>query len=449
VGRWYDGRAMTIVKPQHRREWRNWAENQSCRPVGVHAPSTEEELVQIVREAAANGERVKVVGAGHSFTAIALTDGHLVSLDNYQQILRTDAVSGRVTVQSGIKLHRLNEELDRRGLAMPNLGDIDRQSISGAISTATHGTARDLGGIARDVVGLRLIAGDGSVIDCSADENAELFHAARVGLGALGVISTVTLQCVPSFNLHAREMPSPVDELWANLDEHLAANDHFEFFWVCGTRWALAKFNNRTQADGPKRSAWRGFRDDILFGNIGFAATCWAGRINPRWIPRVAKLVPSAGLADYVDKSYKVFCSPRWTHFYEMEYSIPIEAAKEAFDRVRDYITRTGLILSFPIEVRFTVGDDIPLSTAHGRRSCYIAAHVYQHTHYQQYFEAVEDIMDDYGGRPHWGKLHFQTAESLAPRYPEWQAFQSARKQIDPQGRFANAYLDRVIGTAG
>lgn len=437
---------MALSKPQHRVQWRNWAANQVCRPARIHAPSTEEELVQIVRDAAANGERVKVVGAGHSFTAIALTDGHLITMENYQQILKTDAVSCQVTVQAGIKIHRLNEELDRRGLAMQNLGDIDRQSISGAISTATHGTARELGGIARDVVGLRIIAGDGSMIDCSATENPEIFHAARVGLGALGVVSTVTLQCVPSFNLHAREVPSNVDDILANLDEHIAANDHFEFYWVTGTRWAIAKFNNRTLADGPKRSAFRQFRDDVLFNNLAFGAVCWTGRLNEKLIPRIAKVMPSGGATEYVDKSYKVFCSPRWIHFYEMEYAIPMEAAKEAVNRVRSYIAKSGLILAFPIEVRFTIGDDIPLSTAYGRKSCYIAVHVYQHMQYQQYFEAVEDIMDDYGGRPHWGKLHFQTAETLAPRYAEWDEFQKARRGIDPDGRFSNAYLDRVVG---
>jgi len=440
---------MAVSKPQHRAEWHNWAANQKCRPARIHAPSTEEELVEIVRDAAANRERVKVVGAGHSFTAIALTDGHLISLDNYQQILKTDAVTCQVTVQAGMKIHRLNEELDRRGLAMQNLGDIDRQSISGAISTATHGTARELGGIALDVVGLRLIAGDGAIVDCSATENPEIFHAARVGLGALGVISTVTLQCVPSFNLHAREVPSNVDEILANVDEHIASNDHFEFFWVPGTRWAIAKFNNRTLADGPRRSAFRQFRDDVFFNNLAFGAVCWTGRFNEKLIPRIAKVMPSGGATEYVDKSYKVFCSPRWIHFYEMEYAIPIEAAKEAVNRVRSYIAKSGLILAFPIEVRFTIGDDIPLSTAYGRRSCYIAVHVYQHMQYQQYFEAVEDIMDDYGGRPHWGKLHFQTSETLAPRYPEWDAFQNARRRIDPDGRFSNAYLDRVLGSIG
>jgi L-gulonolactone oxidase len=437
------------TKTAKRLSWKNWAENQECTPARIESPASEEELVAVVKRAAERDQRVKVVGSGHSFTAIALTDGRLVKLDNYQQVLRTDGATGRVTVQAGIKLHKLNEELDRRGLAMPNLGDIDRHSISGAIATSTHGTARDLGGIARDVVGMRLIAGDGSVVDCSADENADVFHAARVGLGALGVVSTVTLQAVPAFKLHAKEVPMDVDDVLANLEEHVQGNDHFEFFWVPGTRWALTKSNNRTEADEPRRTRWREFRDDILFSNVAFGALARTGRIRPSLIPRVAKVLPSAGATEYVDKSYKVFCSPRWIHFYEMEYAIPYEAVTEALNRVRDYVRRSGLILSFPVEVRTTVGDDIPLSTANGRRTAYIAVHVYQHTHYQQYFEAVEDIMDDYGGRPHWGKLHFQTAESLAPRYPEWEAFQAVRRKLDPDGRFSNPYLDRVIGPAG
>jgi L-gulonolactone oxidase len=389
-----------------------------------------------------------VPGTGHSFTGIALTDGHLVSMDRYQRVLSADPISGLVTVQAGIKLHRLNAALDRRGLAMRNLGDIDRQSIAGAVSTSTHGTARDLGGIATDIAGLRLVAGDGSVIDCSAEVEPELFKAARVGLGALGVISTVTLQTVPAFTLNAVEAPMNVDELLEGLDQHVADNDHFEFFWVPGTRWAIAKFNNRRGEPAVGRGRWRQFRDDILFSNVAFGLMCRIGRLRPALIPRVAKALPAAGATRYTDVSHRVFCSPRHIRFYEMEYAIPFEAAAEAFNRVRDYVARSGLILSFPVEVRFTTGDDIPLSTASGRRSAYIAVHVYQHTHYQQYFEAVEDIMDDYGGRPHWGKLHFQTAETLAPRYPMWDEFQAARRRLDPEGRFANPYLDRVIGPA-
>jgi L-gulono-1,4-lactone dehydrogenase len=426
--------------------WKNWAGNQQCSPLSIEEPKTEERLVRIVKAAADTEERVKVAGSGHSFTGIALTDGRMVSLDRYRRLLKVDREQKTATVQAGIKISRLNHELDARRLGLPNLGDINYQSISGAIATGTHGTARDLGGIATQVTGMRIVAADGSVIDCSAEHDAEAFRCARVGLGALGIVSTVTLQCVPAFNLHAVEMPMRVDEVLADLDTHLRENDHFEFFWVPNTGWALTKRNNRTDEPRRTRGLWKEFRDDVLYSNVAFGALCRIGRVRPSLIPRVAKMLPSSGRTEYVDRSYRVFSSPRMVRFYEMEYAIPKEAAVEAFNRVRDYVKRSGLVLSFPVEVRFATADDIPLSMAHGRDTCYIAVHVYQGTHYQQYFEAVEDIMDDYGGRPHWGKLHFQTAETLAPRYPEWELFQKVRKRLDPKGMFSNPYLERVLG---
>jgi L-gulonolactone oxidase len=329
---------------------------------------------------------------------------------------------------------------------MPNLGDIAYQSIAGAISTATHGTGVGLTGLAGAVVGMRLITGDGGVIDCSAEQDPELFHVARVGLGATGIVSTVTLQCEPAFNLRAVESPARVDELLANLDEHVHGNDHFEFFWVPHTGWALTKWNNRTDEPERPRGRWQAFRDDLLLSNTAFGALCRIGRLRPTLIPRLSRMIPSSGRVEYIERSYRVFASPRLVRFYEMEYAIPIEHAAEALNRVRDFVKRSGLMISFPVEVRFTASDDIPLSTAYGRTTCYIAVHVFQGTQYQQYFEAVEDIMDDYGGRPHWGKLHFQTAETLAPRYPEWDRFQAIRARIDPAGLFTNAYLDRVLG---
>ena len=426
--------------------WRNWAGNQQCAPLSIERPRSEAELVDTVRRAAAAGERVKVAGAGHSFTGAALTDGRLVSLDGYCGVPAEDRERGTVTVQAGIRLQDLNRELDRRGLALPNLGDIAYQSIAGAIATATHGTGRLLGGLATQVCGMRLVAGDGEVIECSPDAEPELFRAARVGLGALGIASTVTLQCVPAFRLRAVEEPVRVDEVLASLDEHVDGNDHFEFFWVPHTGWALTKRNNRTDEPLAPRSRWQAFRDDILLSNVAFGALCRAGRLRPGLIPRLSKLVPSAGRVEYVDTSYRVFASPRLVRFYEMEYAIPRAAAAEALNRVRELVDRSGLRISFPVEVRFTAADDISLSTAHVRESCYIAVHVYQGMQYQQYFEGVESIMDDYGGRPHWGKLHFQTAETLAPRYGEWDAFQRARARLDPEGRFTNRYLDRVLG---
>ncbi len=426
--------------------WKNWAGNQVCAPVSIRQPSSEHELVGIVKEAASAGPRVKVVGAGHSFTAIACTDGILIDLAHYGRVLAHDADAGTVTVEAGITLHRLCDELDRRGLALENMGDIAYQSIAGATSTATHGTGLRFGNISSRIVGMRLIAGDGSIVDCSATERPDVFEVARVGLGALGILSTITLQCVPAFRVHAIEEAMRVDDVIADLDAHAAENDHFEFYWVPHTGWALTKRNRRTQEPARPRGRIAEWRDDIVLPNLAFGAMCRIGRRKPSWIPKLAKAIPSTGVIDYIDRSDKVFTSPRLVHFYEMEYAVPREVLGEALNRVRALVDQLGIPLSFPVEVRVVAPDDIPLSTAFGRETGYIAVHVYQGTPYDAYFQGVEAIMDSYGGRPHWGKMHFQRAETLAPRYPRWDAFQSVRAELDPESRFANQYLDRVLG---
>jgi len=426
--------------------WRNWAGNQVCSPVALEQPGTDAELVEIAKEAAAKGTRVKVVGAGHSFTDIACTDGVQVSLDNYDRVLYVDRERARVTVQAGIRLWALNEALAARGLALENLGDIAYQSIAGAISTSTHGTGANFGGLATQVVGLDLICADGSVVSCSAEEEPETFHAARVGLGALGVLSTVTLQCVPGYNLRAVEEPMRVDHVLEHVDEYVAENDHFEFYWVPHTGWALTKRNNRTNDEAAGRSRFGEFRDRVLLENLAFGATARVGRLRPAWIPRLARILPSTGRTEYVERSYRVFASPRYVHFYEMEYSIPRQHAATAVSQLIDFVRTSGLQISFPVEVRFTAPDDIPLSTATGRESTYIAVHVYRGMPYEQYFRGVEAIMDKLDGRPHWGKLHYQSAATLAPKYPQWNQWQGVRRRLDPDGRFANAYTERVLG---
>jgi L-gulono-1,4-lactone dehydrogenase len=426
--------------------WRNWAGNQECTPAVVASPETEDELAATVRQAASDGHRVKAIGAGHSFTGCALTDGVQVRLDRYQGVLQVDRESRLVTVQAGITLRRLNAALAAQGLAMENLGDIAYQSVAGAIATSTHGTGARFGGLATQVVGMRVVTGDGEVLELSAGQEPELFAAARVGVGALGMVSTVTLQCVPAFRLHAVEEPQRVDAVLEALDDHVDGNDHFEFFWVPHTGWALTKTNRRTDEPADPPSRWRSFRDGILVENVAFGAACRVGRWRPSLIPRAMKLVPSSGRKEYVERSDKVFASPRLVHFYEMEYAVPREHAVAAVNGVREYVRRSGLQISFPVEVRFTRGDDIPLSTASGRDSCYVAVHVYRGMQYHQYFTAVESIMDELGGRPHWGKLHFQTAATLASRYPRWAEAQTARARLDPPGTFRNEYTDRVLG---
>ena len=426
--------------------WKNWAGNQRSNGVAFHSPDNEPDLVAIVKMARESNQRVKVVGHGHSFTGIAVTDGHIVSLENFNNVLNVDTATNEVTVQSGIRLSHLNEKLDLMGLAMPNLGDIAYQSLAGSISTSTHGTGVSKTGLAAQVVGLRLIAADGSIHDCSLHENAELFHVARVGLGALGILSTVTLKVVPAFNLHAVEEPMRLDYVLDHLEELNSGNDHFEFFWVPHTGWALTKRNNRTTLPANPQKRVRAWWNKTVIENYAFGALCWIGRLLPSLIPRIAKALPSSGRVEYVNKSFKVFTSKRIVKFYEMEYAIPRSELKVALNRVRKMVEVKKFKLNFPVEVRFTAADDIPLSTACGRESAYVAVHVYKGMNYDEFFREVELIMNDYEGRPHWGKIHFQSLESLSSRYHEIQRFADVRNRLDPEGVFTNDYLCRVLG---
>ena len=426
--------------------WSNWAGNQRVEQASRYSPKTEDELQQIVRQASTNRLRVKAVGSGHSFTAIALAEEILVDLSHYDQVIEIDKTKNTVTVQSGIQLSKLNIELHRNNLAMQNLGDIAYQTIAGAISTSTHGTGLKFSGIANQVVAMRIVLADSSVVDCSPEINAELFHCARVGLGALGLISTVTLQLISAFNLSVIEEPMRVYDVLANLDHHVECNDHFEFFWVPHTGWALTKRNNRTSEVAKPMSKFSHWYSKTLMENYAFGAVCMLGRAKPSLIPKLAKALPSSGRNEYCDASHKVFTSKRIIKFYEMEYAIPREACEEALNRVRRMVKDSGFFLNFPVEVRFTAPDEIPLSTASNRESAYIAVHIYKGMNYVPYFREVESIMNSYQGRPHWGKLHFQDAKSLAPRYPQWDVFQNVRNLVDPNRTFANRYTETVLG---
>ena len=427
-------------------QWRNWARNHIAHPAAIHHPASEDELVAIVLAAAGAGRQVKVVGAGHSFSDIGVTDGDLIILDRYTRVLGIDIERRRITVQAGLSLHELNDLLDRRGLAMANLGDIDVQTVAGATSTGTHGTGAKLKGLAASIVGLRLVTGDGSMFECDADDGSELLDVVRVGLGALGVVSTVTLEVVPSFNLRVRNEPRRLEALLRDLDSLVDDNDHFEFFWVPHTEWGLTKTNNRTTEPLTPPSRIGHYANDIVFENVGLGAICRLGRRRPSLTPRLAQLSRLSSKREFIDKSYEVFATRRLVRFCEMEYAIPREACAEALVRVRRLIEDRDYKVSFPIEVRFAAADEIALSTAHGRASAYIAVHMFEGVPYEEYFRGVEAIMNEYGGRPHWGKLHFQTAETLAPRYPRWTEFQAWRRRLDPDGRFANAYTGRVLG---
>ncbi len=429
-------------------EWQNWAGDQRCAPAAIERPSSIAEIAAALERAAAQDQRVRVVGAGHSFSDIALTDGRLLRLDRMSRLLEVDRSSGLVRVQGGITIHALNARLAAIGLALENLGDIDVQSIAGAISTATHGTGARLRNIPSQVAALTLVLADGSTLHCSEQDDPELLRAARVGLGALGVVAEVTLRCVPAFNLRGLDAPAPLRETLERFEELALANDHFEFFVFPHTDTALTRTNNRTEEPARPRGRASSYANDVLLTNHVFGLFCRLARRMPAQIPRINRLVTRlAGASRRVDRSDRIFASPRLVRFTEMEYALPREHTVEAVRRVLELVEGPpSLAVPFPIEVRTVAADDALLSTATGRDSGYVAVHMFEGMEWEPYFRAVEAIMDELGGRPHWGKRHFQSAATLRERYPEWERFQAVRRRLDPGGRFANAYTDRVLG---
>ncbi|MFI1103606.1 D-arabinono-1,4-lactone oxidase [Streptomyces melanogenes] len=427
--------------------WRNWAGNVTARPVREVAPASVAELADAVRRAAEDGLKVKAVGTGHSFTTAAATDGVLIRPDLLTGIREIDRTAMTVTVEAGTPLKRLNAVLAREGLSLTNMGDIMEQTVAGATSTGTHGTGRDSASIAAQITGLELITADGSLLTCSAEENPEVFAAARIGLGALGVVSALTFAVEPEFLLTAREEPMTFDKVTSEFDALHAENEHFELYWFPHTGNCNTKRNNRSAGPAAPPGRVSGWIEDEFMSNGLFQVVCSLGRAVPATIPAIAKVSSRALSArTYTDIPYKVFTSPRRVRFVEMEYAVPREAVVAALREVRALVERSNLRVSFPVEVRTAPADDIALSTASGRDTAYIAVHMYKGTPYQAYFTAVERIMTAHAGRPHWGKVHTRDAEYFAEAYPRFGEFTALRDRLDPDRLFGNAYLRRVLG---
>jgi len=426
--------------------WRNWAGTEAAVATEVVRPRDLDELSTAVTDAKRS---VRARGSGHSFTAVGAAHDRAIDLSAWTGVVSVDAASGLVTVRSGTSLRALNAELDRLGLAMTNLGDIDAQTIAGAISTGTHGTGARFGGISTQVAALELVLADGSVVTCSADERPELFAAGRVGLGAFGVISTVTLRTEQSFVLHAEERPEPLDDVLAGLDENCADNDHFEFYWFPYGRNALTKRNNRLPAGSLPEplSRTRQFFEYQLMENQVFGAVCRVGRaVRPlvRPLNRLSSAVLSARA--YSDVSHKVFVTNRNVRFVESEYAVPRESLAEVLGELRQRVPKLADPVMFPVEIRVAAADDIWLSTAYERDSAYIAIHQFVGMPYREYFDLFESIAGAVGGRPHWGKMHSLDASVLRERYPRFEDFTALRASVDPSGKFLNPYLSRVLG---
>jgi L-gulono-1,4-lactone dehydrogenase len=418
--------------------WANWARQQRCAPERIETPRSEEELVRAVASASA----VKVAGSGHSFTDIACTDGVMIDMSGMRRVLSVHG--NEVTVEAGITLRELGEELRSRGLAMENQGDVDPQTLAGAISTATHGTGAGFGNLSSQVVGMRLVDGTGELRDIT---DGDELRAARVSLGALGAIAAVTLRSVPAFTIHRLDEPRPLEDVLPRLEELVASRDHWEAFVMPYTRRALTLTSERTDRAPEPRGRIGAFVHDVVLENAVLGLFCRTGRAFPSLIPSLnRRLAGLMGRSEHLDASNRVYANTRLVRFTEMEYAIPRERAGEALERVLALIERRRLPIGFPIELRVTGRDDALLSTAHERDTAYIAVHQFVGMEFETYFRAVEAIMDEYEGRPHWGKRHYQTDATLRPRYPEWDRFAEIRERLDPERRFENDYLRRVLG---
>jgi L-gulono-1,4-lactone dehydrogenase len=419
--------------------WRNWTGDQGCVPERVERPGSEEELAGIV----AGAERVRVAGAGHSFTDIACTDHVMVDVSRMGRVLRVEGELA--TVQGGITLHKLGIELAARGLALENQGDIDLQTLAGAVATATHGTGARFRNLSAQIAGMAIVTAAGERVELA--EGSEELLAARVGLGSLGVISELTVRCVPSFAIRRVDEPRPLRETLERFEELALAHDHFELFAFPFTDTAVVLSSERGDFEPRPPGRARAYVQEVLVENRLLDAAFRAGRRFPGLIPGVNRgLSRLVSRQVHTDLSHRIYANRRDVRFTEMEYAIPRAQGGEAARRVLELIERRRLRVGFPIELRVARGDDAFLSTAHGRDTAYVAVHQYRGMEFEAYFRAVERIMEDYGGRPHWGKRHYQSAATLRGLYPDWDRFQAVRAQLDPQGRFANDYVERVLG---
>jgi L-gulono-1,4-lactone dehydrogenase len=275
----------------------------------------------------------------------------------------------------------------------------------------------------------------------------DTFRAARVAIGSLGVISTVTLKAVPTYTLKRVDEPLPLDDVLQAMDEYVERNEHWEFFTFPYTGVAFTRTSTRTDEPAQPVSKAVHLLKDVVAENLVLGAICRAGKLAPAAVPSLNRVLPKlASREERIDRGDRVFANQRLVKFTEMEYAIPREHGAEAVTRILDLIESRQLPITFPLEVRFAGPDDALIGPSHGRESCYIAVHTYRGTAFESYFRGVERIMSSYGGRPHWGKRHYLSAAELKDRYPEWETFQAIRERLDPNQVFANDYTRRVLG---
>ncbi|MBD9492624.1 D-arabinono-1,4-lactone oxidase [Ensifer sp. ENS01] len=404
--------------------WRNWVGNQSCIVRHRGAPESEAALAEMVREATAQGLKVRCAGSGHSFTPVALTSGLQLTLSSMQGVVNIDSTRKRVAVKAGTTINQLGKVLKENGLSLINQGDIDSQALAGALTTGTHGTGARLGNMASQIVGMRLVQPDGSIL--VVDETTpDLLEAARVSVGMLGVISEITLQAMESYNLHEKLWRCTFDEMIEQHDELAAKHRHFGFFWcpVPESRHCYCLPDTASVSTTDKTS-------DV----------CEMKVID---ITEEAPMERGFEKIAYSSEIYPIEYVP---NFHELEYAVPVAHGKEAVKAVRKLMLEKHPTCIYPIEYRFTAGDTGWISPFFEQDSITLSVSGEPGTDYWEYLKDVDTILRQYGSRPHWGKLHFLGAEDVTALYPRAGDFRALRAKVDPEGRFLNDHLQQLFG---
>jgi FAD-linked oxidoreductase len=420
--------------------WRNWSGLQVCHPKLSISPKSMDELVDVVKKAAGP---IRPVGGGWSFPPLIPTDDTIVELRSFTGLMSHDAEKIQATFGAGTRLSEIGAPLAAIGQALPNMPDVQGQTLAGAFGTATHGTGNTLPAMHDQVVSMKLLTAAGDLIECSADKNPEIFAAAKVSLGALGIITEYTLQDVPLYNLHRRTWVEPLEEILERVDDICENHLTFEFFYIPFSGHAIA--TTTVVTDEPVTTG-RPTPDDgdavfqlkYLRDKLG-----WFGGLRAYLIEQAVKDV---GTEEFIDECWKIFPHERSVRFNETEYHLPREVGPQVVREARDLIEKSHKEVFFPIEFRHVKEDDAWLSPFYQRPSACVATHRYFKEEFSAFFEDVQDIHDKYEGRPHWGKLHRKEAADLAPLYPRWQDFLDVRAELDPEGKFLNEHLHKVFG---
>ncbi|WP_042347496.1 D-arabinono-1,4-lactone oxidase [Bacillus massiliigorillae] len=429
-----------MTKIVEKQTWKNWAHTSVSTPEKIIYPSSIEEVCTIVKDAALHNKKIRVVGAGHSFTKIVQTNDWLLSLDLLSGIQELNEEEDTATILAGTRLYAIGEALGKKGYSQENLGDVNVQSIAGALSTGTHGTGLAFGNVSTQVIALKLVTASGEVLSLSEKNNPEYFKASLVSLGMLGIIVEVTVRIIKSPVYEYISDKISYEHLEKHLEALIHTNRHFEFYLFPFSDLVQVKTMNIT--DKSPQSLKGHYYKNLILENYLFYIISETCRIFPKTSSFFSKMSAKAiGKANITSHSYNLFATPRLVRFREVEYSIPLEHMKSVLREIRKQIETKRYNVHFPIECRTVKGDEIWLSPAYNRDSFYIAFHMYKGMPYEEYFYDMEQIMKKYEGRPHWGKMHKRSNRELRDLYPKFTDFQIIRNELDPKGIFLNDYL--------